>query len=101
MAFDCPDGTIADGCTAWPEGDWEDCCNDHDQAYRSGKPTFRFRRRADLHLLHCVTRKGYPVLAVLMFFGVRGFGWIPWHANYRRWVGRKAVAVVRQRTAAS
>lgn len=95
----CPDGTASDGCTAWPEGDWEDCCRDHDTAYRSGKRHFAHRRRADLHLLSCVAKKGYPLLGVLMFLGVRGFGWVPWHQNYRRWVGKKAVAIVTKQTA--
>lgn len=90
-----PDGTPSDGCTAWPDGDWEDCCRDHDVAYRSGHRGFAQRRRADLHLLTCVRKKGYPGLAVLMFLGVRGFGWLPFHQNYRRWVGAKAQQLAR------
>ena len=62
----------------------------HDHAYRSGDFGFLHRRKADLNLFMCVARRGYVGMAVLMFFGVRAFGWIPWHQNYRKWVGQKA-----------
>jgi hypothetical protein len=51
------------------------------------------RRLADIEILRCVASKGYPMMGILMFFGVRAFGWIPFHKNYRRWVGKKAQEV--------
>lgn len=88
--MEMPDGSASDGCSGWPDGDWEDCCFFHDIAYRSGDYGFWARRKADVELFACVARKGYPGIAILMFFGVRAFGWVPFHKNYRKWVGKKA-----------
>lgn len=88
-----PDGSESDGCTGWPNGDWEDCCVFHDVAYRSGDHGFWARRAADINLFICVARKGYVGMGILMFFGVRAFGWVPWHKNYRNWVGVRAMRI--------
>lgn len=90
-----PDGTLSDGCSGWPNGGWVDCCDEHDRAYRCGSSSFLERRKADLNLMRCVMKKGYPRMGVLMFFGVRAFGWMPWHRNYRRWVGQQAQQIAK------
>lgn len=75
-----------DGCTDFPEGNWHECCVAHDHEYRSiryGVLNFAARRRADLALFRCVRSHGHPVVAALMFVGVRAFAWPAWFMN--RW----------------
>lgn len=74
------------GCTMFPEGDWHDCCVQHDLAYRDirkGVWNFRARRAADLALYRCVRSKGHPHTAALMFLGVRLLAFPAWVMN--RW----------------
>ena len=83
-----PDGTRSDGCTGWPDGPWHACCVEHDRAYRQlGKLSlwraFIERRKADLALASCVASKGHPIVAALMFVGVRIVGWPIW---LKRWL---------------
>ena len=79
----------SDGCSLFPDGNWGGCCVEHDRAYWQGG-TAAERKAADQALRECVKQKGYPILAQLMYVGVRvgghhllptpwrwGFGW-PW-----------------------
>lgn len=62
-----------DGCTAFPDGDWHDCCFTHDKEYFRGG-TAKERRASDKRLYQCV--KGKPgwhhaIIAPMMWMGVR------------------------------
>lgn len=65
-----------DGCTGFPEGTlkepklWAECCLEHDLRYWSGG-TEAARDKGDLLLRDCVKEKGHPLIAELMYFGVR------------------------------
>lgn len=75
-----------EGCTAFPEGDWHECCVAHDRAYRDagyGIWNWGARRNADIALYKCVRAKGHPHIAALMFLGVRLFALPAWVMN--RW----------------
>jgi hypothetical protein len=85
-----------DWCTAWPERwghiDWSPCCKEHDEDYSKikkltgWKNLFKriwLRRKADYKLGRCVWDKGLPPMGVIMFFGVRLFGWIPLYFKKR------------------
>lgn len=74
---------------------WEGCCVEHDLAYWYGG-TFKDRKRADKELRKCVTKKGHPIWAWIMYLSVRigggpllpfpwrwGYGW-PWGARYSK-----------------
>lgn len=82
-----------DHCTLFPDGDWHDCCQNHDIAYRrlrNIKPPAqrnRSRKAADRDLLVCVALGGRPHLAILMFYGTRIFGH-PAFAPLVRWAER-------------
>lgn len=72
------------GCTLWPDREKNRaCCAQHDTDYALGVP----RRYADRELLICLLEHGYSAtLAVLMWVGVRIFGWpfYLWHRNKRK-----------------
>ena len=78
-----------DGCTLWPDGDWKDCCVEHDRAYwRGGR--YRARLAADRALFRCVRARAGFAVALVMYVGVRVFGafyWpFPWRWGYGyRW----------------
>lgn len=61
---------ISDGCSAWPDGDWLDCCVAHDVAYWRGGPE-PLRQEADMALRQCVADTGYPTMGDIMYLGVR------------------------------
>ena len=73
-----------DWCSWWPDGDWTDCCRQHDRQYGTagkGAPNRTpgmTRRRADAELRACVAAKGHPVVAWIMWAGVRLFGQGGW-----------------------
>lgn len=75
----------SDHCTGWFEGWWSHCCEIHDSQYANSIN----RYVSDVDLLKCVTNS-YPevlmnspelavvisgAIAVIMFAGVRLFGW--------------------------
>lgn len=49
---------------------WEGCCDAHDQPYAKGG-TRAEREHADRELRYCVACQGYPLVAFLMYWGVR------------------------------
>ena len=64
------------GCTAFPDGDWGDCCFEHDKAYFRGGTAME-RREADKKLFQCVkAKKGlhHAIIAPMMWMGVRVAG---------------------------
>lgn len=62
---------------------WEDCCDTHDIAYAKGG-TREQRGVADLKLMRCVRRHGYPLVAEKMYIAVR-VGGVPWAPTPYRW----------------
>jgi hypothetical protein len=76
-----------DGCSVFPDGNWGECCKEHDIAYWCGG-SYLDRLWADLRLGGCVAREGWPVvgqaLALFMPLGVQAGGmsvlptWFRW-----------------------
>ncbi|MEG7522336.1 MAG: hypothetical protein M3H12_04455 [Chromatiales bacterium] len=62
---------------------WEGCCDAHDQRYAVGG-TEEQRWQADLELKACVTNKGHPNWASVMWVMVR-MGGVPWLPLPWRW----------------
>jgi hypothetical protein len=66
----------SDGCSQFPDGDYADCCYEHDKAYFKGG-SWTMRWRADKKLFKCVAaKKGFEhkLIAPVMWAGVRVFG---------------------------
>jgi hypothetical protein len=86
-----PAGFESDGCSLFPDGDYRDCCVQHDLAYFSGG-SWKARWRADDQLRKCVAGKRglqHRPLSFLMWLGVR-VGGVPWLPTPFRWgFGRK------------
>ena len=78
-----------DGCSAFPDGTpaqpalWRQCCIAHDLIYWAGG-TADDRDAADLELQQCVSDAGEPLIAKLMFAGVRAGG-APYSLMTYRW----------------
>lgn len=68
----------SDGCSMFFDGYWNDCCYDHDEKYWKGG-TRADRKKADAELMSCVALRGYPVIGILMYIGVRigGVSFLP------------------------
>ena len=71
----------SDGCSLFPDGDYRNCCVEHDKAYYFGG-SWRERRRADNKLFKCVAdTKGFQhkLIAPVMWIGVRvgGVSFLP------------------------
>jgi len=85
------DGTLpgysftTDGCSVWPDGDWVDCCVEHDLAYWCGGDA-EARATADEGLRSCIGGLGYPRMAQWVYMGVRIGGHpllpFPWRWGY-------------------
>ena len=81
----------SDGCSLFPDGDYVDCCVEHDKAYYFGGSS-KLRREADKKLYKCVAaKKGFhhKIIAPIMWLGVRtlGVSWLP--TSFRWGFGRK------------
>ena len=63
----------SDGCSLFPDGNYRDCCVEHDKAYYVGG-SWQQRLRADSKLFACVTRHAgiqNKLVAPFMWIGVR------------------------------
>jgi len=82
-----PKPFVTDGCSAFADGDWAECCVQHDVEYWCGGSSEE-RERADERLEQCVAQLGHAWLSRWMYLGVRvggpglmplpwrwGFGW--------------------------
>ena len=81
-----PADFVSDGCSRFPDGDYADCCYEHDKAYFVGGSWTR-RWRADKCLYQCVAaKKGFEhqLIAPVMWAGVRVFG-VPFLPTSFRW----------------
>lgn len=69
-----PEGYVSDRCTAFPDGNYGDCCIAHDKDYFFGG-TRAERKASDKRLKQCVLSKGggwkRRLLANTMYLGVR------------------------------
>lgn len=88
-----PPGFVSDGCTAFPDGNYRECCEAHDLDYFKGG-SFSERRASDKRLYRCVKAKGgwkNKVRAPMMYLGVRvfGTGWLP--TPFRWGFGKKEI----------
>ncbi len=75
-----------DGCSHFPDGDYADCCFEHDKAYYVGG-SWTQRWRADKKLYRCVAaKKGFEhkLIAPFMWLGVRAFA-VPFLPTKFRW----------------
>ena len=86
----------SDGCSWFPDGDYGDCCVEHDRAYFAGG-SWKQRWKADKQLFKCVARKGnahHHFVAPVIWLGVR-VGGVPWINTPFRWgFGQKASAKI-------
>ena len=73
----------SDGCTLFPDGNYRDCCVEHDKAYYFGGP-LKERRAADNRLYECVKAKNSKTIAGIMWLGVR-IGAVPFLPTPFRW----------------
>jgi len=73
----------SDGCSAWPDGNYLQCCIDHDREYWRGG-TSQDRLNADLALQACVREKRGSFMASVMYYGTRMYG-VPWLPFSWRW----------------
>ncbi len=73
-----PADYVSDRCSMFPDGDYGDCCVEHDKAYFFGG-TKAERRAADNKLFQCVKDKGHKYISRMMWIGVRigGVGFLP------------------------
>ncbi len=71
----------SDGCSLFPDGNYRDCCVEHDKAYYFGG-SLKERSDADKQLYRCVKAKGgrcNKMTARIMWLGVRvgGVSFLP------------------------
>lgn len=66
----------SDGCSMSPDGDWIDCCAEHDKAYFYGG-TYEQRVASDKRLRECIQFRGIMKGGLMMpLYGL--LGWIYW-----------------------
>lgn len=89
----------SDGCSMFPDGNYVDCCVEHDKAYFAGG-SWTARWRADRKLMKCVAaKKGWhhKPLSGAMWLGVR-VGGLPFLPTSFRWgFGREKIKKARSR----
>lgn len=59
-------------CTFFPDGSWVSCCDAHDINYSEKSQVTR--KSADQKLKMCVENSGHPIIAKIMYAGLRMFG---------------------------
>lgn len=75
-AASVPADYVSDGCSHFPDGDYIECCYNHDKSYFVGG-SWTQRWRADKKLYKCVAAKDgfkHKLIAPVMWSGVRIFG---------------------------
>ena len=82
-----PDNYVSDNCSWFPDGNYGDCCVEHDQDYFFGG-TWHERRASDKRLVACVRSKGHKYISKIMWIGVRlgGMEFLP--STFRWGFGR-------------
>ncbi|MBL8180353.1 MAG: hypothetical protein JNL64_01945 [Blastocatellia bacterium] len=79
----------SDNCTLFPDGNYCECCVEHDKDYYFGG-TEKERRASDKRLYRCVKQKN-KFVAGIMYLGVRigGVSWLP--TPFRWGFGKKKI----------
>lgn len=78
-----PHRFTTDGCSLFPDSDWQHCCIEHDIDYWCGGSTVD-RCAADRRLRACVHATNHESTASVMYVGVRAGGH-PWWPFSWRW----------------
>jgi hypothetical protein len=72
-------------CSCWFDGwfgkDWSSACKLHDWRYMTSYGFGWTRKQADAELRKNVAKAGAPVMAWVIYVGVRLFGWYFWDKN--------------------
>jgi hypothetical protein len=72
-------------CSCWFDGwfgkDWSSACKLHDERYMTDKGFGWTRKQADVELRSSVSAAGAPIMAWVMYFGVRLGGAKSWRKN--------------------
>ncbi len=60
-------------CTGFPNGNWLECCQAHDYSVADAEcqKSSPMRLKADQELRRCVSAKGHPCIALLMYAAIR------------------------------
>lgn len=85
-----PANFVYDGCSRFPDGDYGECCLQHDQPYFFGG-SWQERLAADNELFSCIKNQWkwyHQVLAPTMWVWVRIGGAPIWPTSYRWGFGR-------------
>ncbi len=80
-----PTDFVFDGCSMFPDGDYKDCCTQHDISYFFWG-SWNWRLQADNELFSCIQEKPYwyhQALAPAMWAGVRIGGAPIWPTSFR------------------
>ena len=56
----------SDGCSMWPDGNYRDCCVQHDYNAYIGIPD----KQADIELFQCVAEQDNTLMAAIMIIGL-------------------------------
>ena len=78
-----PSEFTTDGCSVFPDGQWQHCCVRHDKKYWCGGSSAE-RLEADDVFGACVAEASSPVLGRIARLGVR-VGGVPWMPFWFRW----------------
>lgn len=65
---------MKNNCTLFPEGNWSNCCKQHDEDYSEGSGVSR--KDADKKLRECIKEGDRAYIVPLVYAGVRLFGWL-------------------------
>lgn len=82
-------GDKKDYCTMFPDHKWGDCCKIHDNDY--GINGVCSRKEADKKLKNCLKEKGYKIVSIIIYIGVRTFGWLRFNYNREIYIKDKVM----------
>jgi hypothetical protein len=82
----------SDGCSLWPDSEWQSCCVEHDMVYWCGGSAAE-RKVADSALRSCIASTGHAAMGAIMSGAVRFTGAYlfptPWRWGYGwSWLGK-------------
>lgn len=89
---------VTDNCTWFPDGNYADCCVQHDREYFAGG-SWKARWRSDKKLFKCVAAKPKfynKLVAPVMWLGVRAFG-VSWLKTRASWGFGKRIKAAKNR----
>lgn len=89
---------VTDNCTWFPDGNYADCCVQHDREYFAGG-SWKARWRSDKKLFKCVAAKPKfynKLVAPMMWLGVRALG-VPWLKTRASWGFGKRIKAAKKK----